>query len=180
MGNRIEMSPKLLRPILLALLAFIAAGPVLAQSKSQPLDPVRLQLKWYPQFQAAGFYAAQAKGFYTDEGLDVTLVEGGVANPPIDQVLSGKADFGVSDADVLLRYLKGDPLVAVAAFFQHSPYILMTRQDSGIRSPSDLRRSPSGAREPRARSRGGRGSRPLGACIRNARFPGSARPATSR
>jgi len=40
---------------------------------SAPMEKVRLQLKWYHQFQFAGYYAAQAKGFYTEEGLDVKL-----------------------------------------------------------------------------------------------------------
>jgi len=53
-------------------------------------------------------------------------------------VLSGQADFGVSDADILYARMKGSPVVVCAAIFQHSPYIVMSRRDSGIRTPSDL------------------------------------------
>jgi signal transduction histidine kinase len=104
-----------------------------------PGESVRLQLKWHHQFQFAGYYAAQARGYYREEGLDVTILEGDAEHPPVHQVLNGQADFGVSDADVLKAYLEGKPLVVLAAIFQHSPYILMTRADSGIRTPTDLR-----------------------------------------
>jgi ABC-type nitrate/sulfonate/bicarbonate transport system substrate-binding protein len=101
-------------------------------------DPVSIQLKWRHQFQFAGYYAAQARGYYRAEGLDVTILEGGKDRPPIATVLGGGADFGVGDADVLLARLKGEPLVACAAIFQHSPYVVMSRRDKGIRTPADL------------------------------------------
>ncbi|HEY3787676.1 MAG TPA: ABC transporter substrate-binding protein, partial [Urbifossiella sp.] len=97
-----------------------------------------LQLKWYHQFQFAGYYAAEAKGFYRDEGLEVEIREGSPGRIPVDEVLSGRADFGVGDEAVLLARLRGEPVVACAAIFQHSPYVVMARADSGIHKPSDL------------------------------------------
>ena len=41
-------------------------------------EPVSLQLQWFTQAQFAGYFAAKDKGFYEDEGLDVTILEGGV------------------------------------------------------------------------------------------------------
>lgn len=117
----------------------LAVAPRVWADAPEPRDRVTLQLKWYHQFQFAGYYAAQAKGFYEAEGLDVHILEGDDQHPPIRQVLAGQAEFGVSDADLLLAYLEGKPLVALAAVFQHSPYILMTRADSGIRTPTHLR-----------------------------------------
>lgn len=113
-------------------------GPWMVPVLATAGDPVRLQLKWHHQFQFAGYYAAQAKGYYAAEGLEVTILEGGGGSPPIATVLRGGADFGVSDADVLLARLKGEPLVVCAAVFQHSPYVLMSRRDREIRAPADL------------------------------------------
>jgi PAS domain S-box-containing protein len=101
-------------------------------------EPVRLQLKWRHQFQFAGYYAAEAQGYYKAEGLDVRLVEGGPERGPIPIVVGGGAEFGVGDAEILLARLKGAPLVACAAIFQHSPYVLLSRHDRGIRTPADL------------------------------------------
>ena len=101
-------------------------------------DPIVLQLKWFHQFQFAGYYAAQSKGFYQAEGLQVEIREGSPRHPALDEVLAGRADFGVTDEGVLLARVRGQPVVACAAIFQHSPYVILTRADSGIRRPSDL------------------------------------------
>lgn len=37
-------------------------------------EDVTLQLKWVTQAQFAGYYVAQAKGFYEEEGLNVTIL----------------------------------------------------------------------------------------------------------
>lgn len=117
------------------LIFFCLSGIALADHERQH---VRVQLKWHHQFQFAGYYAAQIKGYYSDEGLEVELIEGGVGQPPTEQVLAGHAEYGIGDADILLARVTGDPFVALASIFQHSPYILLSLQDSGIRYPGDL------------------------------------------
>ncbi len=59
--------------------------------QSDNLDSVVLHLKWYHQFQFAGYYAAVEKGFFRKFGLDVTLVEGSPNRNVIDEVLAGRA-----------------------------------------------------------------------------------------
>lgn len=90
------------------------------------LDKVSLQLKWKYQFQFAGFIMAKEKGFYKDAGLDVKLIE---FTPPcnINKELKNQSiDFGINDSSIILDVLKGEPLVAMMAIFQESPYILMS------------------------------------------------------
>ncbi|MEI6972422.1 MAG: ABC transporter substrate-binding protein, partial [bacterium] len=123
---------------MLIALAVLAGQAAWAGDTSARLGRVTLTLKWYHQFQFAGYYAADIKGFYREAGLDVGIIEGSPEKLPIESVLNGKTDFAVSDADVLMRYLEGAPLVALAAVFQHSPYILMSMKDRNIRFPSDL------------------------------------------
>ena len=67
-----------------------------------PLQKVRLQHKWYHQFQFAGYYAANAKGFYRDEGLDVELIEGSEEGSPYKIMLERKTEFGIQDAGDLI------------------------------------------------------------------------------
>lgn len=110
----------------------------LMQQASAADDTIRLQLKWWHQFQFAGYYAAQVKGFYSAEGLKVKLVPGDIEHDPIREVLSGRAQFGISGSDLLLSYAKGQPVIALGALFQHSPYILISLASKGIRVPSDL------------------------------------------
>lgn len=107
-------------------------------SASQTLDRVTLQLKWSHQFQFAGYYAAVEKGFFADEGLDVVLHERNTERSPLQEVLSGQAQYGITDTGLVLAALQGDPVVLVAQLFQHSPLVLLTRQTDGIRGPYDL------------------------------------------
>ncbi len=100
---------------------------------------VRIQLKWFHQFQFAGYYAALENGYFRDAGLNVTLLEGGPHINPTEKVLAGKADFGVGTSGLLVTRSRGKPVVAVAAIFQHSPYVLITREDPQIRAPADLK-----------------------------------------
>lgn len=125
--------------ILLAALPFSTptqAANQASKADQSLLDSITLQLRWHHQFQFAGYYAAKQQGFYRDAGLEVTIVAGGPGKKPIDEVLAGRAQFGTSHSDVLLHRLKGQPLVALAAIFQHSPLTLVTRQDSNIRTPT--------------------------------------------
>lgn len=105
---------------------------------AEPLEKVSLQLRWYHQFQFAGYYAAQAKGYYRDEGLDVEIRESDMQRAVIDQVASGVAQYGVDDVGIVLARLQGKPIVALAAIFQHPPHVLLSKKSSGIRSPADL------------------------------------------
>ncbi|OYZ07561.1 MAG: hypothetical protein B7Y32_02680, partial [Methylophilales bacterium 16-45-7] len=61
-------------------------------------DQIRLQLKWHHQFQFAGYYAAQEKGYFKEENLDVVLIEGSKDKPALKQVLEGSAEYGISDS----------------------------------------------------------------------------------
>jgi signal transduction histidine kinase len=97
-----------------------------------PLGRVTLQLKWRHQFQFAGYYAALAKGFYREAGLDVELREAQPGLDPTHEVLAGKAEYGVGNSDLLLLRHRGEPVVVLAAIFQHSPMVLLVRGASGV------------------------------------------------
>ncbi|HTN60558.1 MAG TPA: ABC transporter substrate-binding protein, partial [Devosia sp.] len=55
-------------------------------------EDVTLQLKWVAQGQFAGYYVAQAKGFYSDEGLNVEIKPGGPDIAPEQVIAGGGAD----------------------------------------------------------------------------------------
>ena len=101
-------------------------------------DKVVLQLAWKHQFQFAGYYAALHKGYYGQAGLDVVIVEGGRGRFAREEVLNGRAQYGVAGSELLLHRMEGSPFVVLAPIFQHSPSILLTREDSGISNPQDL------------------------------------------
>jgi ABC-type nitrate/sulfonate/bicarbonate transport system substrate-binding protein len=102
-------------------------------------EAIVLQLKWKHQFQFAGFYAALKEGYFADEGLNVTIREVDKRRSATQVVLSGDAQFGITDSSVVLARLEGQPLVVVAAIFQHSPMVLLTLNSSEIFSPLELK-----------------------------------------
>jgi len=106
-------------------------------SASNTLQPLTLQLQWKDQFEFAGFYAAKEKGFYKDVGLDVSFKPFDPDKDIIDEVLQGKADYGVSYSSVISRYLKGAPLIFVANFLKYSPLMLVSQESYTL--PSDLK-----------------------------------------
>lgn len=116
----------------------LLVGPGMVASSAHALESITLQLKWKHQFQFAGYYAALEQGYYRDAGLDVHIIEGHIKQPPLQQVLSGNVTYGITDSDILLSRMRGQPVVALAAIFQHSPYVLLSLKDRGITGPQDL------------------------------------------
>lgn len=117
-----------------AALAFVA-GTATAQD-----NDVTLQLQWVTQSQFAGYYVAQDKGFYEEEGLNVTILPGGPDIAP-PQVLAG------GGADVMLNWMpsalaareKGLPVVNIAQPFKTSGLMLTCWKDTGITSVEDFK-----------------------------------------
>ena len=114
--------------------AFLAS---LATSASA--EDVKLQLKWVTQAQFAGYYVAQAKGFYEEEGLNVTILPGGPDIAPTQVIAGGGADVIVEWMPAALAAReKGLPLVNIAQPFASSGMMLTCLKETGITSPADF------------------------------------------
>jgi len=101
---------------------------------------VTLQLQWFAQSQFAGYYAAVEKGFYADEGLNVTIKEGGVDIVPQQVVATGGAEFGLAWVPKALQSNEeGTGLVNIGQVFQRSGTLQVAFKDSGIASVADFR-----------------------------------------
>src|SRR6185369_1834072 len=100
-----------------ALLAATAAAAFGAHAA----DKVTVQMKWVPQAQFAGYYVAQAKGFYKDAGLDVTIKPGGPDVSPVQVIAGNQADVVVNwMPEALAAREAGVPLVNIAQVFDRS------------------------------------------------------------
>jgi len=120
---------------------FLCSAPALANKALQErysLEPVSLQLKWKPQFQFAGYYAALEKGFYREEGLDVTIRPLLSSIDIVSQVESGQVNYAIGGTSILTHYANGQKIRALAAIFQHTALVFIAKQSSGIISPYEM------------------------------------------
>lgn len=103
-------------------------GAVQAESVERPLKPVSVQINWSHQFQFAGVYAAIQQGFYRDAGLAVTVKSWKSGVSVVEEVVSGRADFGVGYGAMIADYAQGAPITLVMASFQFSPIVLLSHE----------------------------------------------------
>lgn len=121
------------RTILAAILTLLAGG-------AHAADPLALQLRGTPRAEFAGYYVAQDKGFYAEEGLEVTILPGGPGIAPTEALATGAADVAVDWLpSALLARERGLPVVNIAQPFHASALMLACLRESGIRRPEDLR-----------------------------------------
>ncbi len=103
------------------------------------LREVSIQLQWLPQTQFAGYYAAQALGYYADEGLFVKILNSSGDILPTEAVANGDAEFGLGWLPPLLMANQaGANLVSIAQVFQRSGLLQVSLAASGIESLDDF------------------------------------------
>lgn len=103
-------------------------------------EKVSVILDWVPNTNHTGMYIALEKGYYSDEGLDVTI------NQPAEETAvlmlsSGKADFGISFQEEIATARSAEvpqPIIAVASIIQHNTSGILSLKKTGINSPKDM------------------------------------------
>jgi NitT/TauT family transport system substrate-binding protein len=127
-------------PLLLATLA----GAVSAQAGT----PIHLTLDRKIDGTVAPFFVAIDKGYFKDEGLDVTIdVAAGGSAEIFDRLASAKSDMAVSDLNLLIKFRDagGMPIKAVFTLFDKPPYAIIARKSRGVAAPHDLQGKKLGA-----------------------------------
>lgn len=132
------------RGLLVAMLTAVLGSTLMVSAPSvnaQELTPASLRLKWLPQAQFAGYYYAHAKGYYREEGIDLTLNPGGPNLVAENLVASGADTFGISGgSDSLLAAVeKGMPLVSIGVSHQVTPFVFVSRKDGPVKTLQDFK-----------------------------------------
>ncbi|OGO17148.1 MAG: hypothetical protein A2Z14_05880 [Chloroflexi bacterium RBG_16_48_8] len=118
--------------ILILILSFVVAGC------SHESQAVRLVLPFRPDVQFAPFYVAMERGYFSEEGLDVSF-EHLPENEAVALVGAGEAPFAVvSGEQVLLARAQNFPIVYVLAWWQDYPVAVAYPKESDIDSIEDL------------------------------------------
>jgi ABC-type nitrate/sulfonate/bicarbonate transport system substrate-binding protein len=129
-------SVRALPRVLLALLAVGVAGtpwPGAAQVEG------RTQLGWLRNGEFAPILVAEAKGFFTDEGIRHRIMDGGPGKNPVPIVGAGQATFGITAGGnvIFQARVAPDPIdvVAVGTLLQRHPYAFITLAAPGDPGP---------------------------------------------
>ncbi|MDT0144459.1 ABC transporter substrate-binding protein [Microbacterium sp. PRC9] len=107
----------------------------------EPLTSIKLQLQWLPQAQFAGYYVAQEKGYFEEEGFDeVEIVPSGGDIVPQDALVAGDVDFAIAWVPKVLGTLEatGVELTDIAQVFQKSGTLQVSWKGDGIESVADF------------------------------------------
>jgi NitT/TauT family transport system substrate-binding protein len=109
-------------------------------ARADGLFPLTVQLDWIPNAQFAGLLVAKEKGWYAEQGLDVTIAPVNQATlDTVGAVVKGPNVIGCADGMVLLRARKaGQPIAAFATMLQASPLGIVTLRSGHLTRIKDL------------------------------------------
>ncbi|MDD3230783.1 MAG: ABC transporter substrate-binding protein [Oscillospiraceae bacterium] len=117
-----------------------AASASGVSATGRKLDKIVLQDKWLPQAQFMGYYVADKKGYYKDEGIDIDIVPGSSDFTAEDQVINGTANFSHSWYSSLLTYQEsGNDLINISQLYQKSALLLVSKKSANITTGKDLK-----------------------------------------
>jgi NitT/TauT family transport system substrate-binding protein len=126
----------------------VMAGGVSTAHAADKLIPVRLRLDWVWQAPQAIFTLAQKRGYYRDEGLDITIDRGYGGMENASAIATGNYEFLFGDMNNVMLFNAKSPdrkLVSVLVLYDAYPGSVITRKGNGITKPKDLEGKSIGA-----------------------------------
>src|SRR5436305_6691271 len=120
---------------LIGALAALAASTTMALAQ----DAVSLRLNWYFGGLHVPFYYGKEKGFYKEEGIDLTINEGRGSANTVQVVAAGSDTFGLADSSSLIATAaKGAEIKSVMTVLSSTGYSVVSLAPTGIKTPKDL------------------------------------------
>src|SRR3954468_8510670 len=121
--------------------SIIGALAALATSVTMALaqDAVSLRLNWYFGGLHVPFYYGKERGFYKEEGIDLTINEGRGSANTVQVVAAGSDTFGLADSSSLIATAaKGAEVISVMSLLNSTGFSVVSLAATGIKSPKDL------------------------------------------
>ena len=111
------------------------------RAKRSPHPPlITLALEWFLNPDHMPLVAAKVRGFFREEGLEVSILVPTVPEESLDLVARSKADFGVGEQTNLIKARdQGHPLISIGPLLAHTVVCLMYLKDGPIKRLENLR-----------------------------------------
>jgi NitT/TauT family transport system substrate-binding protein len=123
--------PLLFAAVLVMSLLLTACGGGAEEAAEEGPIPIEFRLNWTLYGEHAPFFLGVDKGFYLEEGLDVTILEGSGSSTTVKLLGNGTNNIGYADSATMMRGVTaGVPVSAAAVIFQSSPMSFIYRADS--------------------------------------------------
>lgn len=103
--------------------------------------PIKVVLNWKYEGPQAWFFLAQDRGYFKQQGLDVTFDQGEGSSASIPKVAAGAYQAGFGDLNAVIEMAAKDPArapVAVDVLYNTPPFVIVVKNDSPIKVPADL------------------------------------------
>lgn len=116
-----------------------AVAPATTSDSAAQLTPIKLGVGFIPNVQFSTFYVGIEKGFYREEGLDVSM-DYGFENDYLKLVGTNELQFMVGSGDqVVLGRAQGLPVRYVMNWYSQYPVVIFAKSSAGITQPADLK-----------------------------------------
>ena len=131
---RNQRSPRRRSLVLGTLGGTLGAALLLAAAPAMPADEVHLQTDWIPSGEHAMYFGGWTKGFWEEQGIDITITRGYGSGDTVTKIAGGAADFGIADIGALMtaRARIQVPVKQIMQTYTHSPHSLFVLESSGI------------------------------------------------
>ncbi len=110
------------------------AFPYVHAQSSARLTPLRFTLDFRITGQTSPFFMAHQKGYYRNEGLNVTIDVGAGSVASITRIATGAYQMGLGDISSLIEFQSANPplVQAVYQYYNRAPFAIIGRKDRGI------------------------------------------------
>ncbi len=119
----------------------VIAALVLSAPQAVAQTSVKFALDWLPQAPQSVFLLAKDRGYFADEGIDITITRGFGSGDTIGKVAAGTYDIGLADISSLVSFNAKNPDKALVGFYMYydsTLTVVVGRKDRGIAKPKDL------------------------------------------
>lgn len=120
--------------------AAAGAASTMFAGRAAAATPFSMQAAWINDAEFAGYFLAIDKGYYAQEGLDLTYLSGGPDVIPESTIIAGRADLALSTPDTTIRAIaeQGAKFKIIGAQYQKNPIGIVSLKKNPINAPKDL------------------------------------------